>query len=56
MNLLSCRNCGVVLDKDCLGIDADLDEQIAEGRAVWNGVEYIPVVSCPVCNEDVELS
>lgn len=49
MNLISCKKCGVVLDKSCLefpdfdAVEIDID------RDAWNGAEWIPTVPCPVC-------
>lgn len=61
MNLTSCDNCGVVLDKDKLPFPKDIeieDEKyggylIDETKAIWRKYEgtYIPAIPCPVCKE-----
>lgn len=51
MNLLSCHNCGVVLDADYLQFDHDfmLVTGVDESKAAWDGEDYVPYVPCPVC-------
>jgi RNA polymerase subunit RPABC4/transcription elongation factor Spt4 len=56
MNLTSCDNCGVVLDKDKLQFPKDItrdDGTIDTSKAVWDGDGYVAKVSCPVCGEDI---
>ena len=56
MNLISCNNCGIVLDKDRLDFP---DELIFEpgmldmSKATWTGDKYVPYISCPVCNNSI---
>lgn len=58
MNLISCGNCGVVLDKDKLKLpDAD-DIYLEDGsvdveKAIWNGRDYVPFFKCPVCTDAI---
>ena len=58
MNLVSCNECGVVLDADKLlfvgsdGFYTDAGE-IDNEVAVWNGREYVAKVRCPVCASDI---
>lgn len=51
MNLFSCKNCGVVFDKDQLEFpDIELDDgTINTDNSTWNGETFIPTVPCPVC-------
>jgi len=54
MNLTSCDNCGVVLDKDKLKFPADIydsDDCIDSTKAVYSDRHdaYVPYVACPVC-------
>ena len=58
MNLVSCRNCGVVLDKNMLhfpediwGYNGELDEDL--GSYSYETGRMVPYVKCPVCNEKV---
>jgi hypothetical protein len=58
MNLISCDNCGVVLDKDKLQFPKDItrpDGTIDTSKAVWDwdGDEYVAKTTCPVCGEDI---
>lgn len=52
MNITSCEQCGVVLDKDRLEFpekyDHDTGEAI-EGQSIWVGNDFVAVVECPVC-------
>lgn len=53
MDLISCNNCGVILDKDKLKFPIDVWDKFMDcvdlNKAVWNGNEYVPFVKCPVC-------
>jgi len=60
MNIISCTNCGVVLDADMLNFPsmhyAYLDDDCTEidtSKAEWDGDRYVPFVDCPVCKEKV---
>ena len=56
MNITSCSNCGVVLDKDQLGFHDDIydgDGVVIESIAGWNGDRWVALVPCPVCKHDV---
>ena len=58
MNLVSCDECGVVID-----VDKNLfpskhklykdDGTIDHDRAAWDGQDYTPKISCPVCDADI---
>ena len=60
MNIISCDNCGVLLDADRLSFPTDLYKeengyiQADETKAVW-GKEggFVPFVPCPVCGSKV---
>jgi len=56
MNLISCKRCGVVIDKDQLIFpsiyDHDSQELIRE-NAEWDGEDYVPFLPCPVCEEKI---
>ncbi len=57
MNLTSCDNCAVVLDKDKLDFPTDIndgDGVVDDEKAVWSGDDYVPYVPCPVCKEPVK--
>lgn len=59
MNLISCTNCGVVLDKDVLPFNDNFytdDDVVDETLAVWDPIGdegFRPYVPCPVCKEKV---
>ena len=52
MNLASCGNCGIVLDKECLVFP---ELEYVEGslvygiHVIWDGEEYVSSAACPVC-------
>lgn len=62
MKLISCDNCGVVLDGEKLnfGDDEDIwDEDKCEymqDRSVWCNEtdKFVPVISCPVCKAPIK--
>ena len=52
MNLMSCGNCGVVLDKNRLPFPDTIENEdgcIDPERGAWDGHNYVPYVKCPVC-------
>ena len=58
MNIVSCNNCGVVLDKRKLKFPEDIWTEagcINPAAAVWDDVEddFVAFVPCPVCKEPV---
>jgi hypothetical protein len=59
MKLISCNNCGVVLDQDKLSFADDIyDDQDscvdpAKGEYDQDRGEYFAYISCPACKEPV---
>lgn len=58
MNLISCDNCGVVLDKDMLNFSDDPwkeDGSIDETKAAYNQATgfWDAFVACPVCGGEI---
>lgn len=58
MNLISCNNCGVVLDKDNLNFPSDIyreDGSVILELAAWDGYKekFVPKLPCPVCKEEI---
>jgi len=51
MNLLSCKHCGVVLDKDYITFPDvfDDDYDYIKGNSEWDGDKYVAIAQCPVC-------
>ena len=51
MNLLSCNNCGTVLDKNKLPFPLDIEneEGVDDNKAGWDGEDFVAKVRCPVC-------
>lgn len=56
MNLVSCEECGVVLDKEHLHFpnthDHDSQELILE-NVEWDGDDYVAIIECPVCGKSI---
>lgn len=57
MNLISCDNCGVVLDAGKLDFPQGLDPSHPPDvdRLFWDEDRegWVPVVPCPVCHEKI---
>lgn len=60
MNIISCSNCAVVLDKDCLCFPYDIWKDDGHGgnevdleRVVQIAGVNIPFTTCPVCGEKI---
>lgn len=57
VHLISCDECGVVLDLDKLTVpnifleDGCIDTNVA----MWDGEHHAPTVQCPVCNSKIML-
>lgn len=51
MNLISCESCGVVINKDHVYPEFEVEDGERLYRFVtWDEGEYIPQIICPVCN------
>jgi len=58
MNLISCEECGVVLDGDQLLFPHDIyndSGSIDETKGVWSRAndDFVPYVRCPVCDNQI---
>jgi len=60
MNLISCENCGVVVDAEKAGFVNPLEmfdaNRVAkEGLTAWSSEcdDYVPMVLCPVCGKEI---
>ena len=55
MNLISCNECGVVLDKDRITKPNVFtpDIEYIQGNSVWDGDKYVSVITCPVCKSKI---
>ena len=56
MNLISCNQCGVVINKDRLSFPDIYDHdrmELIEGTYKWNGENETAYVECPVCGEPI---
>lgn len=56
MNLISCDNCGVVLDKNKLNFPDTIlndDSSVDVTACIWNGEDYVKYVNCPCCGRPV---
>lgn len=58
MKLLSCDQCGVVLNQDIFDFDEDNfyeeDGSLKERVAIWNHDHYVAALECPVCKNMIE--
>lgn len=59
MNLISCKSCGVVLDKDVLPF-ADKNHMymdngtIDPSKARWDGEDFVAIATCPSCGDEID--
>lgn len=58
MNLISCDNCGVVLDKNKVRFAPSSEKLLDDGsvnedKFTWSHDDYIAFVECPVCKEKI---
>jgi len=56
MKLLSCHNCGVVLNADLLNFSEDIyqdDGVVDTSLARWDGENWSPFIYCPCCDEGI---
>ena len=56
MNLISCDNCGIVLDKDKYIFPEDIYNDEGSVRlelAQWNGDSFVAYIHCPVCDAPI---
>lgn len=52
MNLTSCRQCGIVINKNNVIFPDIYDhdtQEVIDGNSEWNGRDYVSVINCPVC-------
>lgn len=50
MNIISCDNCGVLLDKSKIKIpEVGYDQEYSTSDFKWDGEQWCPLVTCPVC-------
>lgn len=57
MNLVSCENCGTVIDTNRIECPEIWDDngEIIRGKAEWDGDRFVPVFDCPVCKKPVQF-
>ena len=58
MNIISCDECGVILDANKLNFVNEErfykdDGSVDEDKAGYNGFDWVAKVQCPVCQSDV---
>jgi hypothetical protein len=59
MKLISCRECGCVLDTDRIckpEMWTDDQENMIEGTYVWDGDDYVEAIPCPCCKSKIVYS
>ena len=60
MNLISCSNCAVVLDKRHIHVTNDLyskqDGSVNLEDYEWFAGKYVPIYACPVCQEPIRIN
>ena len=57
MNLISCYNCGIILNKDALYFPDIYDEDTCstiDGNSVYDGEDFIAIIPCPLCKESIK--
>lgn len=58
MNLISCDNCGVVLDKSKVRFPCTFytEDGVDELRGTWSSSQgkWVAYIHCPVCKEKIE--
>ena len=57
MKLISCSNCGVVLDAGKLEFPEDIrdnNNEVISDRAILDGREWVAKVACPVCKSAIK--
>ena len=58
MNLISCANCGVVLDRDMIAFPDTYDDsqKLVMKNVEWDNDrdDYVAVVPCPVCGRNIK--
>ena len=56
MKLISCDNCGVVIDKDRLKFSGkvyDTEGNLDETKVIWHDRDYHSYLPCPVCEKHI---
>ena len=56
MNLISCDNCGVVIDTSKRPFPTKITDSegcIDQSVSEWDGDDWVPVIKCPVCNNKI---
>jgi hypothetical protein len=58
MNLVSCDECGIVLDANKLRFPENIfleDGSVDQTKSSWDPVssQYVPMVSCPQCGFEI---
>lgn len=56
MKLISCKNCGVLLDGDVVSFPHNFhhdDGSVNTEFGAWNGEDYVAKIDCPVCDYDI---
>jgi hypothetical protein len=58
MKIISCAECGVLIDTDRLIVPEMYDEEgcINHETASWINHDFVPVIKCPVCEGKVAFS
>jgi hypothetical protein len=57
MNLISCDNCGTVLDKDKLPFKKlNIGDCFDDKNSMWDGRDWVATVPCPCCEERIPES
>ena len=52
MKIISCGNCGIMLDTDRIpkpDIYHETDCSVDITKAIWDGDDYVPIINCPLC-------
>jgi len=53
MNIISCKGCGVLFDKDVIDWPIDDGDCIDHKKSIWTGSDFSVFILCLVCKEPI---
>lgn len=59
MNLISCEECGVLIDTRRIPkpqIYSEDDLSVMTSEAIWDGDDWVPAIKCPCCKAMIAYS
>jgi hypothetical protein len=55
MNLISCSNCGVVIDRDRIPEQEAYEPDGSRKNVIWVDYEFVEAIDCPCCNYHLKI-